>query len=110
VGTEALGLTGLTDHPLPDTKAGDAVRGRVIGCGRSLPRPGSHPRRIAGRRLSSSRASLEKLQDNKSVRTAVGTKDENALRQIANNYGIRHHNSNQNADYMDEHDESPHSA
>ncbi len=30
VGTEALGLTGLTDHPLPDTKAGDAVRGRVM--------------------------------------------------------------------------------
>ncbi len=66
---------------------------------------GKPPRRIAGRRLSSSRASLEKLQDNKSVRTAVGTKDENALRQIANNYGIRHHNSNQNADYSPAHSE-----
>ncbi len=104
VGTEALGLTGLTDHPLPDTKAGDAVRGRVMDAvARFRDREATAEDRRSA--LEQRASVLEKLQDNKSVRTAVGTKDENALRQIANNYGIRHHNSNQNADYSPAHSE-----
>jgi hypothetical protein len=91
-------LEGLTERPLPDTQTADDARDRVVDATRRFRERGAstEEQRLALVQLASV---LEQLRSDERLKRALPNKDEAALFNIANNFGIRHSNDRQQEDY-----------